>query len=184
MTITQSHHRLCALTQRSSLSARRSWRRRLAPNRRQDSKSLLLRSGDHGGGISWQIPLLVRFFFVLCSLFFLLAAEESHTALAGTFPIKIRFEGPNVVEGLRELAAAGVLETPVPAYVTLTRYPPYTYNCIHSSIPLCRYLANVHSLARNSFVVQDMNRVTDGDAADTEEKSEAALHHHHQDESA
>lgn len=68
-----------------------------------------------------------------------------------------------MVEGLRELTRAGVLETPVPAYAT----SPALYNPVYSN--RLRYLANVHSLARNSFVVRDMNSITEGDEAEREE---------------
>ena len=86
--------------------------------------------------------------------------------------MKIRFAGPNVVEGLRELTTAGVLETPVPECVfyecSKARERLFSFAVEQFLLTPGRYLANVHSLARNSFVVQDMNRITVGDVANKE----------------
>jgi hypothetical protein len=57
--------------------------------------------------------------------------------LNGTFPCTVRFEGPNVLEGLRSLMEFGIATAPLPPY-----------------------LANLHSMAQNRLSVDNSNERT------------------------
>ena len=51
------------------------------------------------------------------------------------FHCRVKFEGPSVLEGIKELGKAGL-----------------------TSLPLPHHLGNVHSLAKNHFVLADKKR--------------------------
>ncbi|KAI0228589.1 hypothetical protein LSAT2_020932 [Lamellibrachia satsuma] len=53
----------------------------------------------------------------------------------GTFHCRVRFEGPNVIEGLRDLASAGAM-----------------------SVPLKTHLAKIHTSARSVFMLKNKDR--------------------------